>query len=367
MIEPTAHIVILITKSDIGGAQIHVLNLLSHLREQYRFTLVCGEEGYLTEKAEKLGIDTIILKNLRRRISPFTDYLGYREIRRLLTELKPDCLHLHSSKAGLLGRLAAWRERVAVVFTAHGWAFTEGAGTLQRIYGLLAEWSLRYIGASVITVSQYDYQLALKFDVITPTNSWTIFNGVEGIDNLAVNRFTDRVHILNIGRMARAKNQKLLIEAAALVQRDFQLTIVGSGRFSEELKSLAKDLGISAKVVFAGTEGDVAEWFRSAHIFALSSDYEGLPLSVIEAMSAKLPVVATEVGGVNELVANGENGFLVPRGDARAFAQKLEILIDDADLRWKYGENGYQRFIENFQASLMCSKTAEVYEKVLHD
>ena len=361
------HIAILITKSDIGGAQIHVLNLLRNLKEQFRFTLVCGEEGYLTEKSAKLGIETIILKNLQRQISPSSDYRGYREIRRLLAQLKPDCLHLHSSKAGLLGRLAAWREGIPVVFTAHGWAFTEGAGTLQRTYGLFAEWLLGHIGASVITVSQYDYQLALRFGVITPTNSWMIFNGVEGIDTLSIDRSPGLVNILNIGRMARAKNQKLLIEAASLVNRDFQLVIVGAGRFSEELERLAIDLGLAGKVVFTGTAGDTSAWFGSANIFALSSDYEGLPLSVIEAMSARLPIVATDVGGVSELVCDGENGFLVPRGDARAFARKLEILIDDAELRRKFGENSYQRFIDNFQAGLMCSKTAGVYEKVLSD
>ena len=361
------HIVILITKSDIGGAQIHVLNLLGHLKERFRFTLVCGEEGYLTEKSADIGIETIILKSLQRQISPSTDYQGYLQIRKLLRELKPDCLHAHSSKAGLLGRMAAWREGVASVFTAHGWAFTEGAGTLQRTYGLVAEWLLGCIGAKVITVSEYDYQLALRFGVTRPTNSWMIVNGVVGIEVSTIDRSSDVVQILNVGRMARAKNQKLLIEAASLVQRDFKLVIVGNGRFREELENLAIDRGLKEKVYFAGTAGDISAWFGSSSIFALSSDYEGLPLSVIEAMSARLPIVATDVGGVSELVCDGENGFLVPRGDARAFALKLEILIDDANLRRELGENSYQRFIDSFQADLMCSRTAEVYEKVLSD
>ena len=342
-----------------------MLNLLSYLQQQYRFTLVCGEEGFLSAKAEEFGIETIIIKNLERQISLVTDYKGYREIRRLIKKLNPDCLHLHSSKAGLLGRLAAWREGVPTVFTAHGWAFTEGAGFLQRTYGLVAEWLLGRIPGQVITVSQYDYQLALKYRVTSPSTSWMIFNGVQGIDVELMDRSSEVVEILNVGRMARAKNQKLLIEAASLIERDFKLVIVGTGRFREDLECLTKNLGLEGKVFFADTAEDISTWFRSANIFALSSDYEGLPLSVIEAMSAKLPIVATDVGGVGELVSEGENGFLVPRGDVNAFARKLEFLIDNVDLRQEFGENSHQKFIDKFQAEFMCSKTLKVYEKLL--
>ena len=156
------HVFILITRGDTGDAQQHILSLIHHLRHRIRFTLGCGKAGYLTAQAEKMGVETIIVPHLQRPISPLTDLRCVRALRQILERENPDLVHLHSSKAGVVGRLAASSLHVKSLFTAHGWAFTEGSGRVRRSYGLIIEWVMARFGDGIIAVSGYDYRLAKK-------------------------------------------------------------------------------------------------------------------------------------------------------------------------------------------------------------
>jgi glycosyltransferase involved in cell wall biosynthesis len=359
------HVLLLITKADIGGAQIHVLSLIKSLQHKIRFTLGCGELGYLTEQAEQLGIEVIVIPKLQRQISLTMDISSVGEVRTVLRRLKPDLLHAHSSKAGVIGRLAARSTGVKSLFTAHGWAFTEGAGFLQRSYGLIIEWILARFGNGVITVSKYDQDLARRFNVRAPGGNWLIPNGVDQIKGNTESEKSREIRLLNIGRMARAKNQKLLLQAAAKIQRNFKLAIVGVGHFKTDLENMVRDLDLVDKVEFVGNAPEITTYFQASHIFVLSSDYEGLPLSILEAMSAGLPVVATDVGGVNEAVVDGGTGFLVDRGDSDALCEKITILIDNLSTRQKFAENGRDRYDRYFRLEKMCDSTLEVYQELI--
>ena len=147
-------IMMLITKADTGGAQIHVLTLIRHLKDRFQFVLVCGEEGFLTNEVAKLSVEIIIVAALQRKINLKFDYAALSELRELFEKRKPDIVHTHSSKAGVLGRIAARKSGSNAIFTAHGWAFTEGAGFLQRSYGLIVEWLVGRLRFDVIAVSE---------------------------------------------------------------------------------------------------------------------------------------------------------------------------------------------------------------------
>ena len=361
------HVFLLITKADIGGAQIHVLSLIRSLKHRIRFTLGCGEQGYLTEQANQAGIEFVIIPNLQRKISPGRDLSCVGEIRKILRSLKPDLLHAHSSKAGVVGRLGAKLAGTKSLFTAHGWAFAEGIGFRQRCYGLAAEWILAQLSDGIITVSEYDRDLAIRHKIRAQGGNWSIQNGVDPIRGKPGQLASEKIRILNIGRMTRGgqKNQKLLLQALSGVHREFTLTIVGSGDLKPELEQLAVSLGLAEKTRFVGSTADINPWFLEAQIFVLSSDYEGLPLSILEAMSIGLPVVSTDVGGVKEAVLDGVTGFLVNRGDRLRLGEKITELIDNPELRTKFSKNGLAHYEKHFQLENMCDQTMKVYEKLI--
>lgn len=363
------HVFILITKGDAGGAQVHVLSLIAQLKDQIRFTLGCGEQGYLTTQANEIGVETVVVPYLQRSISPLTDARCLRALKGILRIQNPDLIHLHSSKAGVIGRLAARSLNIKSLFTAHGWAFTEGSGWKQRSYGLVAEWIMARLGDGIITVSDYDYRLAKRYgvigDITETSNSWLIPNGVHAIARQTQVTRHERTRLLHIGRLARAKNQHLLIEAVSMISRDFELIIVGDGRLKPGLERLVDQHGLADRVSFIGNTSDVASCLARADIFVLSSDYEGLPLSILEAMSAGLPVVTTDAGGVGEAVSDGLSGFVVKRGDAKGLSEKLTCLIDDEDLRRQFGQCGHRIYCDNFRVEKMCAQTLSVYRTLI--
>lgn len=365
------HVFILVTRGDTGGAQQHILSLIRHLRHRIRFTLGCGESGYLSAQAEKMGTETIIVPHLKRPIAPLADLRCVRAVRQILKRTNPDLVHLHSSKAGVVGRLAARSIPVKSLFTAHGWAFTEGIGLVRRSGCVIVEWAMAGFGDGAIAVSGYDFRLAKKFGVIGGDDSgnrrgWLIPNGVRPVQVAA--RAHERggkpVRLLHVGRLERQKNQRLLIEAVSMIERNFSLIIVGGGQLRPGLDQQVDHHGLAGRVTFVESSR-IDPYFVDADIFVLSSDYEGLPLVILEAMSAGLAVVATDVGGVREAVSDGVSGFLVNRGDASGLSGKLTRLIDDEDLRREFGRNGQRIYRDQFTEQRMCEQTLTVYRTLI--
>ncbi len=367
-----ARILLLITKADVGGAQIHVLELLSRLKDQYHFIVAAGEEDFLTAQVRQQGIEVRVLKHLKRTIRLKQDRQAYMECVALIRELKPDLLHTHSSKAGVIGRLAAWRTGVTSLFTAHGWAFTEGAPAVQRLYGLLIESFLCRLAGSVITISDYDYKLAARYHVGWPERRHLIRNGVsEAPVELQSREAADKplenapVQLLAIGRLSPVKNHSMLLEALSLLKCPFEAQIIGEGECHMQLSREIKSLNLSDKVRLLGEVTELAAYLESAELFVLSSSYEGLPLSVLEAMSSGLAVVATDVGGVKEAVLNHKTGLLSPRSDAAALAANIEKLARDPHLRRQYGEQGRAHYKQSFTADRMVAELDTLYTRLL--
>jgi len=365
-------ILLLITKSDVGGAQVHVLEILQHLQHRYHFILAAGEDDYLTVQARHLGIEVRLLQHLKRPINIQQDRLAYLECVALLKEVQPNLLHTHSSKAGVIGRLAAWHLGVKSLFTAHGWAFTEGAPRIQRMYGLLLESLLCRLVGSVVTISEYDQRLAQRYHVGSAKRRYLVRNGVskpQGAGKDQADSLTDRhpapLKILTIGRLSPVKNHLMLVEALAGLAMPFEATIIGEGECHDRVASRISVLGLNDKVQMPGEVTDLYKYLCAADIFVLSSNYEGLPLSVLEAMSMGLPVVSTDVGGVSEAVLAGQTGLLSPRGDAQALRMNIEKLAEDAPLRARFSDQARVHYRENFTAKRMVDELDAVYVKCL--
>lgn len=359
-------ILYIITRSEQGGAQAHLMELLKGYHARFNLHLATGERGFLVEEAEKLGIKVHILENLVHEPHPVKDLRGVKEIRTLLREMEPDMLHIHSSKAGLLGRLAARLEKVPAVFTAHGWAFTDGSPWKRKAIAIPSEALAARIGGHIITVSKYDYDLAKRYRVARPEWMTVIHNGIADAERRANPGKNDAPRIVMVARFAPPKDHAILLRALSRLKGlPWELDMVGDGPLAEPARRLAEELGLGDRVRFMGARKDVPEIMANGQLFVLASNYEGFPISIIEAMRAGLPVVASNVGGVSEAVVDGTTGFLVLRGYVEGLSDRLERLLQDPALRVQMGAEGRRRYEMHFTAEQMLRKTMNVYELVL--
>ncbi|MGI5912557.1 MAG: glycosyltransferase family 4 protein [Syntrophomonadaceae bacterium] len=356
----------IITLGILGGAQTHLLDIVHNLKPDFDFHVAIGEPGYLAESLRKEEVAVHIIPSLQRDIAFINDFKAYREIYRLIRSIQPDLVSTHSSKAGFLGRRAAYKLGIPAVFTAHGWAFTDGVDNKrQKLYLRLEKMAARWCNR-IICVSEYDRQLALKYRVTSDDKLVTIHNG---IPTLASHKSKPENHPLIITMVARFSEQKdhiLLLNAVKDIDiKNIKVQLIGDGTLLPNMKSLAKSLRISDRVQFLGNRRDVPELLNQSDIFVLTSKWEGFPISILEAMRAGLPVICSDVGGCREAVEDGENGFLVPRGDGVMLANRLKQLIEDKDLRYKMGQKGLLSFEKYFTVEKMAEKNERIYREII--
>lgn len=363
-------ILYIITRAERGGGQVHVADLMAGFRESHRVDLAIGEEGYLTEKARKLGVGVHFVPHLRQPMAPLADAAAVAQFAGLLRKLNPDLVHAHTSKAGMVGRLAGAVTGTPVVFTAHTWSFAEGISARQRAICRPIERLCGRLSARIITVSEANRQCALRAGVGSEKQLTTIWNGVPDVAVRAAPARGTPVRVVMVARFAEQKDHALLLEAAAGLVRGgvrvpVEIHLVGSGPKLEATQALAAELGIAEHVFFPGDRDDVPAILGAAHLFVLSTKWEGLPLSIIEALRAGLPVVASDVGGVTELVKDGVTGLVVKAGSQKALAGALATLIHDPGMRATMGWNARKRYESCFSYEVMLERTGRVYAEVL--
>ncbi len=379
-------IVFVITRSDaVGGATLHVLDVAQRLGEcGHEAIVLVGGEGPVTRELAARGIQYRALKHLVRSIRPTRDLRALLEIRDAVIELRPDLLSVHTSKAGWLGRLAARWIGLPTVFTPHGLSFARGFSRPHRLLFSFAERLVGRLADRTVTVSDAERQLALAHGVASPEQLVTIHNGVRDVpEPLRADPTRNTVRLVTIARCEAPKDHRTLLAAIGrlaatassprrplersrrtMTLPDWTLDWIGAGRLIDEARELATRLGVADRVSFLGDRRDVAELLARGQIFVLASRSEGFPRSILEAMRAGLPVVASDVGGVRESVVDGVTGFLVPPGDSSTLCDRLEQLIADPAMRSRMGEAGRKRFVERFTFEVMFEKTMEVYETV---
>jgi glycosyltransferase involved in cell wall biosynthesis len=359
----------IVTRADpIGGAQVHVRDLTAGLQAQgHSATVITGGEGPFVDALRARDIPTVVLRHLSAPIAPLRDLRALREIHAVLADLRPDLLAAHSSKAGILGRLAGRSLRIPVVFTAHGWAFTPGIPSpraavyrqIERIVGPLA--------SRIITVSEFDRRLALDARIAAPDRVVTVHNGMPDIPaRLHADPGRAPARLVMVARFEPQKDHATLLRALAGLQDSaWELDLIGDGPLMGDMKSLAATLGIAGRVHFLGQRTDVDQLLSKAQVSLLVTNWEGFPLSILEAMRAGLPVVASSVGGISESVCDEETGYLVPRGGAERLRDRIGRLLATPALRVRLGANGRTRFEQRFTLEATLAKTLAVYRDVL--
>jgi glycosyltransferase involved in cell wall biosynthesis len=350
----------------LGGSYVHVRDVSSALMDRgYVVKVFIGGTGIVTEQLEKRGVPFQSLRKLARPISPIRDIAAILELNLYLSEFNPSLISCHSSKAGIIGRLASVGG-VPKLFTAHGWAFADGVGRKARLYEKI-ERLVAPRARRIITVCDADRRDAIRRRIARPEQLVTIYNGMpEASFRADVGRQPPR--IISVARLDTQKDHPTLLRAlAGLTRLEWSLVLVGDGPRRAELEALVVSLGIVNRVTFLGVSQTVGEELASSQIFCLSSNYEGFPRSTLEAMRTGLPVIVTDVNGCKEALVEGKTGFSVPPRDVEGLAERLSILIQRPDLRVEMGQRGRELFVERFTFERMLDEMLALYEEVLSE
>lgn len=351
-----------ITKSEIGGAQVHVMQLAKHMKDTgHAVAVMSAPGGWLENEATKLGIRFYANPFFANSFNPLRILKSFSLIKKTVSEFAPDIVHAHSSFAGILTR-AAVRNKIPTIFTAHSWAFTDGASIFRKIIAPISERFVSKYTSKIICVSEYDRKLAVRYRIAPAEKLVVIHNGA------ARNPFTDVVKenvLVTNGRLAYPKEYLLLLESYKLSGTDMKLAIISDGPDRPIIESKISELGLTAKVSLLGNLSSremVQEILAQSKLFVLISKHEGMPLSILEAMSAELPVIASNVGGIPEEI-DSDCGVLV-RNTKEEIASAIRLLSDE-DTQKAMGLAARKKFEEHFTLEQFLTKTKKVYEEVL--
>ncbi|WJP98486.1 glycosyltransferase family 4 protein [Macrococcus bovicus] len=355
-----------ITKSDIGGAQTHLIQIINHYSLKHDVAVMVGSHGPLVEMLAK-NVKVFIIPSLIGSINIKQDIKTIYKMKKIINEFQPDLIHLHSSKAGTLGRIAAKlskRKSHKVIFTAHGWAYTEGVDRKKRVLYKLIEKQMCKLSDRIICVSDYDKELAI-LNGFESSKLVTIHNSVRAdrpnITNK--NRSLNEVRFVMVARFNHPKNQEAVIRALNILQKNtnkkYSLTFIGDGNKLYECKKLVNKLDVK-NVEFTGAIKNVNHILNQYDVFILISKYEGLPISIIEAMEKGLAVIASDVGGISELIDN-RNGILIDKNnDINAISQAMSKMLNRKIIE-NLGLNSKKKYMELFNEEIMFKKLDQVY------
>jgi glycosyltransferase involved in cell wall biosynthesis len=369
-------ILYLITRSEMGGAQTHLVDLLGGFRQQFEQVVASGDSDsrqaeqngtrdYLTGMLQELEIPFRRLEHLVQPISPRSDYQALGEIIRVIRAEKPDLIHAHTSKAGVLGRLAARLTGVPSVFTAHTWCFAEGTSLKWKVLGMPSEriaarWSKR-----IITVSHANRRVALQKRVGSAETLVTVHNGIRDDPRRADPGAGDPVTLVMVARFSNQKDHATLLAALTGIRSPFRLLLVGDGPTMPAMQAESTRLGLQDRVEFLGLRTDIPGVLSQCQAMLLITRWEGFPITILEAMRAGLPVIASDTGGVAEAVIHEGTGLLVPSGDVQAVRSSVTRLLESAQLRARLGKGGRARYEKEFGLTAMLQRTLGVYEAAL--
>jgi glycosyltransferase involved in cell wall biosynthesis len=358
-------VLVVATLAEVGGVGTYIAALLPELVERFDVVVAAHGPGPLREASLAVGARYVSLSHLRRPINPWHDALALTELLRLCRRERPDIIHLNSPKTAFIGRMAATLARVPIrLVSVHGWSFS--VPDVSRA-GVWADWLVARLATMTICVSEYDRRVGIAAGMCVAERTVVIHNGID-VDRYRVTSHGERrvPVVAFVGRLAPQKDPGTLLRALAkLDSQTYHAVIAGSGPDADQVRSEIARLGLGGSVELLGLRDDVSEILAAADVFVLSSSYECLPISVIEAMAAGLPVVATGVGGVPELVVEGETGFIVRPHDHEALADALRSVLADPDLRRRLGEAARTRAEAHFGIERFRGEHVAVYLREL--
>jgi glycosyltransferase involved in cell wall biosynthesis len=357
-----------IAKLELGGAQKIVLDLMKELKNNG--LLVTGKGGRLyNDTKEELREKLITLPCLKREIDPINDLICFFQLRKILIELHNRydriILHTHGSKAGVIGRIVSGTlSFVRSVHVVHGFAINPYISPIKRFLYLNAERISSYFGDVIITVAKCHIERAIEWGMSRRVKYFCIWNYVDSDKFKVKNKENHLIKIVTVANFKPQKNPLMWVKVAAKVTLKFNNVIficIGDGPLRVKAEEM---LPANNRVKILGWRNDIADLLSEMDIFFLPSRWEGLPLSVLEAMASGLPVVASAVDGTCEAVIDSKTGYLVSPDDLKGYIEKLSELIQNKKKREVMGRNGRGRVENHFTYERMIKKTFYIYRQL---
>lgn len=385
-------ILYVITKSVWGGAQRYIFDLATNLsKDRFEAAVITGGNGLLVEKLDQAGIRTIALPVLQKSgallevLFSFINFCALFRLIRIFQQERPDIVHLNSSKIGGLGALAACiaslvvGRRLLVIFTVHGWGFNENRPLPVRTLIFFISWFSSLFQNKIICINTADFKAAQRF--IPRRKLALIFNGIGPINflpreearaffakKLGRQILTETILIGTNAELTKNKGLLYLIDALPRLNldgdyRDLTSIVIGEGEDREKLQNQIRSLGLQNSVFLAGFIPEAARYLKAFDIFVLPSLKEGLPYTIMEAMFAGLPVIATNVGGIPDLVEHKKTGLLTAPKDVNALARMLQALIQSKKMREGLGNKAIKTIETKFKLRDMIDETISCYDR----
>lgn len=384
-----------ITRFDKGGSAEDTFLTVRGL-DQARYDVVLikgtsspGDSGDPETEAVQANVNTarehhvrlICLRHLVRDLKPFSDLATFFSLLRIIRREKPHIVHTHTSKAGILGRWVAWFCRVPIiVHTPHGHVFWGYFNSWQtRLFILLERWTARITNA-IVTITPQEKEDHLRFH-IAPEEKFTVIHSGVDLRTFRADLYQpsetkallgippEMMVVGTVGRLTPVKGQEVLIRAASgLIRRGEKifLVLLGDGELRRDLEELSLRLDIAGYVRFLGWRPDVAWIMAVCDIFCLPSRNEGMGKVLVEAMAMGIPIIASNIGGIKDIVRSEENGVLVPVGDAAAWAEAIARLCRDPERRRRMGDAGRQ-IAPHYSVEAMIKMIDRMYRKLLNE
>jgi len=376
------------TRLILGGSQENtILSCEGQAEAGHAVSLVFGPiygpEGSLRDRVERHGgIDVIETPRLVRQLAPIKDARCLRDLRRLIRDWKPDVVHTHSSKAGILGRMAAWKERVpCIVHTIHGLAFHPYQSRWRNAIYILSE---RYAAKrchKIVCVADAMRDQALAQRIGRPEQYVTVYSGqeIEQFLNPPVTPAEiraelgfapDDVVLGTVSRLAELKGHDDLLDAVGPLMREnpsLRMLWVGDGWWRERLLGRVAGMGLADRLVTTGLvpSGEIPRYLQAMDVLIHPSYREGLPRAVVQALLSAVPVIAYDVDGTREVCDDGETGRLVPAADREALAEATRWMVAHPDECRAFGQAGRERCRHQFAAETMVEQLGAIYDAVL--
>ena len=353
-----------------GGGERQLFELVKGINYDKFDPLVISlsQGGYWCKEIQKLGIQVVELR--RRRHKEVTRLF---KLINLLKAIKPDIVHTYLHSANVYGRIAAILNKVPVIIASE--RSLPEIGKNETFLGICLAKLLAIFSSAIICNSYMASETYIKRYSFDKKKVFTVHNGINGTEflkEIGLNnqkKLAESV-VCTVGRLSPPKNHQLFLEMAKMVldiyqNRNLKFVIAGGGPLRDELVGYSNHLGIEKYLLFTGEREDIPSLLQNTDVFVMTSVYEGLSNSIMEAMLAELPVVATDVGGNKELVIDGQTGFLCPANDPSVLTKKVIHLIENKQEAGGMGKNGKEVIMKEFKIERMIKETENIYYELL--
>lgn len=349
--------------SELGGGEKNIFDIAGYIlkNKKYEVSAIVPSEGLLAEKFREIGCNVNVCS---------LSLLKLNKLRKIIKKEQPDLVHIQGLKASFAGRIVTRIMEIPCINGVHGLHYFYYKNFIKGKAYLIVDRFLRRWTDGFICASKSVYDRVVGPLKVDKSKVWLIYNGID-CDSIAMpdaNIAQNRKPVICVGRLQRPKGQIYLLKAVPLINQnlnDVQYLFVGDGEDKDDLQSYIKDNGLGNCVSFTGFTSNVLDLMRNSSILVVPSLWECLPYVILEAMAVELPVVATNVGGIPEIVVDGETGILVPPEDENALSEAITKLLNDTELCAKMGKAGKERILKYFSKDKMCQKTLDVYSKIL--